>query len=668
MTFKLNIITVSLLAMSGSVVAANFGVGNANTESVNMDKYQCKRCVSATGYSGSFTLLTGYNSPEDAHAGNALSSDEEGAIAAISGDVRYLNDTGYKASMQAHQLGMDNGFANIKVGKSGLYELELDYQAIKTFEAGDVRSQLWQNDGMLTPSVYPNQFDLALQRENSAIGFSFGEGVYNTFVRFSQEEKTGHQSASFVAPSPTNFGLPVDSTTKQLDAGASLAGDNWLTELNYFGSYYSNNIDDLSLPYMNDVYSAAPDNQAHQLSISGQYQLDRTVMSGRLVTGRMIQDDSLIQVSGNPLQSWDGQIDTFDGRFAVTSMLNNRLRVGASVDHSKRDNKSSSWEFTQYSYNSLSGAFKQNVPQDIERSTYKLNASYRLASGYRVQAGFDRKEIDRSYSEREQTDENNLWAKLNISALDNVNINVKASHGVRGGSEYEVNELTSSEDNALMRKYYLADRTRNAVELKLNHSPLSWVSIDLTGRYAIDDYDATIIGLTESQDYGYDLNISVQLSKDISAYGFAGQQWIDSTQAGSQSFSSPDWQANIQDEFINLGTGISYSGLMEDKLTLGGDYLFSNSISDTYLDGSAVTNSALQYGDYFAYNHSVNMYANYALSPKMALKLSYQYERYYDTDGAQMGINTVPGLTTLGELNHDYNAHQVMLSFSYLLR
>ncbi len=668
MTFKLNIITVSLLAMSGSVVAANFGVGNANTESVNMDKYQCKLCVSATGYTGSVTLLTGYNSPEDAHAGNALSSDEEGVIAAISGDVRYLNDTGYKASMQAHQLGMDNGFANIKVGKSGLYELELDYQAIKTFEAGDVRSQLWQNDGMLTPSVYPNQFDLALQRENSAIGFSFGEGVYNTFVRFSQEEKTGHQSASFVAPSPTNFGLPVDSTTKQLDAGALLAGDNWLTELNYFGSYYSNNIDDLSLPYMSDVYSAAPDNQAHQLSLSGQYQLDRTVMSGRLVTGRMIQDDSLIQVSGNPLQSWDGQIDTFDGRFAVTSMLNNRLRVGASVDHSKRDNKSSSWEFTQYSYNSLSGAFKQNVPQDIERSTYKLNASYRLASGYRIQAGFDRKEIDRSYSEREQTDDNNLWAKLNISALDNVNINVKASHGVRGGSEYEVNELTSSEDNALMRKYYLADRTRNAVELKLNHSPLSWVSIDLTGRYAIDDYDATIIGLTESQDYGYDLNISVQLSKDISAYGFAGQQWIESTQAGSQSFSAPDWQANIQDEFINLGTGISYSGLMEEKLTLGGDYLFSNSISDTYLDGSAVTNSALQYGDYFAYNHSVNMYASYALSPKMALKLSYQYERYYDTDGAQMGINTVPGLTTLGELNHDYNAHQVMLSFSYLLR
>jgi hypothetical protein len=52
----------------------------------------------------------------------------------------------------------------------------------------------------------------------------------------------------------------------------------------------------------------------------------------------------------------------------------------------------------------------------------------------------------------------------------------------------------------------------------------------------------------------------------------------------------------------------------------------------------------------------------------MALKLAYQYERYYDTDYAQIDVNTVLGLITLGSLNHNYNAHQVMLSFSYQLR
>ena len=220
-----------------------------------------------------------------------------------------------------------------------------------------------------------------------------------------------------------------------------------------------------------------------------------------------------------------------------------------------------------------------------------------------------------------------------------------------------------------MRKYYLADRKRNAVELKINHSPLSWVSVDVTGRYAKDDYDATEIGLTESEDFGYDVNLSLQFSKHLSAYGFAGQQWINSAQAGSQSFSSPDWNADIEDEFINIGAGFSYGGLMQDRLTLGGDYLFSNSISDTSVGGTLVTaNGSRPYGDYYSYNHSVRMYADYALSKQMALKLSYQYERYYDTDAAQVATNTVPGLTTLGELNHDYNAHQVMLSFSYLLR
>ncbi|WP_299797988.1 MtrB/PioB family decaheme-associated outer membrane protein [uncultured Shewanella sp.] len=669
MRFKLNIITLSLLAVSGSAMATNFGVGNANTDSINFDKYECKRCVSSDGYNVEVSVSAGYNSVDDIHAGNVLGTAEDGVIAALSGDIRYQNETGYQAQIQAHQLGMDNGFANIKVGKSSLYELELDYQSLKSYQAGDVQSQLWHNNGILTPSPYTNEFDLALKREKSAIGFSYGEGFYDTFIRYSQEDKTGHQSKSLVAPSPVNFGIPVDATTKQLDAGASLAGDNWITELSYFGSYYSNNITDLSLPHMNDVYSATPDNEAHQVSLSGQYQLNRTVMSGRLVTGRMIQDDALIQMSGNPLQSWDGQIDTLDGRFAVTSMLSNRLRLGGSVDYSKRDNKSSVWEFTQYSYNGLSGAFKQNVPQDIERNTYKVNASYRIASGYRLQAGYDRKEIDRSYSEREQTNEDSLWAKFNVSAFDKFNVNLKASHGNRGGSDYEVNEITSSQENALMRKYYLADRKRNAVELKVNHTPLPWMSIDVTGRYAKDDYDATEVGLTESEDFGYDLNLSLQLSKQLSAYGFAGQQWINSAQAGSQSFSSPDWNADIEDEFINIGAGFSYGGLMQDKLTLGGDYLFSNSISDTSVGGTLVTaNSSQPYGDYFSYNHSVRMYADYALSKQMALKLSYQYERYYDTDAAQVATNAVPGLTTLGELNHDYNAHQVMLSFSYLLR
>jgi len=51
----------------------------------------------------------------------------------------------------------------------------------------------------------------------------------------------------------------------------------------------------------------------------------------------------------------------------------------------------------------------------------------------------------------------------------------------------------------------------------------------------------------------------------------------------------------------------------------------------------------------------------------MGLKLSYQYERYYDTDYSQSAVNSIPGLITLGDLNHNYNAHLLMFTFSYLL-
>lgn len=665
MPFKLNLLTLSMIAITSPTMAANFGVGNANTESIDTTRYECQRCTNKTGYSGDATVSAGYNDVSDIHAGNALGTAEDNGIAAVSGDVQYQNESGYQAQIQAHQLGMDNGFAHISAGKSGLYEFNLDYDAIKTYRAGDVQSPLWYNNDMLTTAASGslNVFDLAQRREKLGVGFEYGQDFYQGFIKYSQEDKTGHQSASLVSPNPINFGLPTDSRTKQLDAGVNLSDDNWVTALTYSGSFYENNIGNLSLPYANDVYAATPDNQAHQVSLSGQYQLDRTVMNGRLVSGRMIQDENLIQMDGNPLQNWDGQIDTFDGNLGITSMLTNRLRLGGSVDYSRRDNKSSTAEFMQYNFNSLSGAFRQNVPQDIDRNTYKLNASYRIASGYRLQAGYDRKEVERSFSDREETHDDSLWMKFNVRALDKFNFNIKAEHASRGGSEYEASDLTSSEDNALMRKYYLADRDRNAIEFRMNHTPTHWLSVDIATRYAKDDYNDTQIGLTESEDYGYDVNLNVMFNQHLDGYAFAGQQWINSSQNGSQSYSNPDWQADIEDEFITLGAGMSYSGLMQDKLTLGLDYQFSNSVSDT-----DITNNAYGYGDYYSYNHSVSAYADYALNEQMALKLSYRYERYFDTDAANVGANDIPGMITLGDINHNYNAHQVMLSFTYKLR
>ena len=637
-------------------------MSNANTSNVKTSNYECNRCSENEGYSGNLDVALGYNDIDDMHAGNALGTSEDGAIGSLSSDILFQNKSGYQPKITAHQLGFDNSFASLQIGDSGLYEVVLDYAAIKTIKAGDVNSQLWDNDGMLTPSTDVNTFNLALEREKLGVGVVFNQDVYNSFISYSQEEKTGHSSSSIVTPSPINIGLPINATTSQWDAGIGLNGDNWMSELSYSGSIYNNKISDLSLPYLNDVYAASPDSQAHQISLSGNYRFDQTVMSGRVATGRMIQDENLIQMSGNPLQSWDGQVNTTDGRFAVTSMMNNRLRLGGNIDYNKRDNQSSTAEFAQYNFNSLTGAFKQNTPLDYERKNYGINASYRIASGYRLQAGYDSKEITRNYSERETTQDDTLWAKLNIRKFEMFNINVKSEYASRDGSKYESDILTASEENAVLRKYYLADRIRNAYELKLTHTPNDWMNVDITSRYAKDEYKDTDVGLLDSEDYGYDINISIHINDHVDTYGFIGQQWINSSQAGSQ-VSNSYWYSDIEDEFINIGAGINYSGLMQDKLIIGMDYLFANSTSNTNVS----VDDSRPYGDYYSYNHSASVYADYALNPQMALKLSYQYERYYDTDAASIGIVSIPGLITLQDINHDYNAHQVMLSFSYKL-
>ncbi|PKG56034.1 MtrB/PioB family decaheme-associated outer membrane protein [Shewanella sp. GutDb-MelDb] len=662
--FSLNLITLALLGTATGAMAADFGVQQANTEHLKTANYQCKRCVANDGYSGTVGASVGVIDADDEHAINQLGTGSDGAIAGINADIAYQK-SGYRAKVQAHQLGMDNGFINVEAGKSEQYKLDVDFQTITTNQYSNAQTNLWQNNGMLTPSDQTRVLDLNLQRQRSGIGFEYDFSKLtdlglNSYARYDREDKTGNRSASLMDPSPVNFAEPVDETTDNFSAGVVLDGENWLSELSYSGSRYENNIDNLSLPNNYDVYSATPDNQAHQVSLSGQYRLASSVFSGRVVSGRMIQDQDLVQISGNPVQNWDGQVDTFTSNLAASTRVSNRLRLGASYDYSKRDNRSSVFDFAQYEYNAMSGAYKQNTPMDIERETFKANASYRIASGYRLQAGYNYKQVDRSYGEREETQDNELWSKLSIRAIDKLTLNFGLSYGERGGSDYQADELTSEETESLMRKYHLADRNRTELNARASYTPLEWLSFDVSTHYANDDYDATEIGLTQAKDYGYDANVQVQLTEPLSLYAFAGQQWIDSDQSGDQ---TAIWHSEIRDEFINLGLGGTYSGLMEDRLTLGMDYLFANSESNTGVNPS----SDGAYGAYYSYNHSVNLYGQYLISPQMALKLAYQFERYFDTDSAMVSANSNSSLITLGELNHNYNAHQLMLTFSYKL-
>ncbi|MGL5147339.1 MAG: MtrB/PioB family outer membrane beta-barrel protein, partial [Plesiomonas shigelloides] len=212
--------------------------------------------------------------------------------------------------------------------------------------------------------------------------------------------------------------------------------------------------------------------------------------------------------------------------------------------------------------------------------------------------------------------------------------------------------------------YYLADRNRTQGELRVTHTPLDTLSVDVGVRYALDDYDATLIGLTESKDLGYDAALSWQLTDKVLLSGFYAHQSIDSAQAGSSDFGNPNWFADIEDKVDVYGASLAWNDLLDSRLKLGLDYSYSESDSNTQVRQGLSGN----YGAYFAKVHNLNLYAEYQASERLALRMDYRMENYLDNDAANdIAVDGIWNVVSFGPQNNDYTAHLVMLSLSYKL-
>ncbi|PKG58809.1 hypothetical protein CXF83_16155 [Shewanella sp. Choline-02u-19] len=705
MKFKLNLVTLALLASAGAIVpsvaiaADGYGIQNANTTKVKFDKWACKRCAVETGYSGTVGVGVGYNDSSDIHSANAFAAEDEFA-AKVDADLKYSGKSGYQASIEADNLGMENGRADINVGKAGQYNLNLNYRQIATYKTDSAMSPYqgvgsdnltlpgdWVNGGstadMTNLNSSLNPLELSLKRKRAGLGIDYafvnqqGESLWSTYINYMREDKTGLKQASgSFSNQSMMIAEPVDYSTDTLEAGIRFGGDNWFTALNYNGSIFKNEYSELSFDnafsptfgaQTTGYMSLDPDNEAHTVSLMGQYVAGKTIINGRVHYGQMTQDQDYSSSGYGyqmPTESLDGKVETTGATLKVVSRITRQLRLNASYDYNDRDNQTNIEEWTQISIDSTTGQAAYNTPYDITTHKAKLGADYRLARGHKLEGGFDYRKDERNYQDRETTEESTVWAKYRVSAFDKWDMWVKGSYSDRDGSEYQASKWTSSESNDLLRKYNLADRSRTQVEARVTHSPIETLTIDFGARYALDDYSDTQIGLTESKDMSYDASVSYLLTEDMTLTAFYNRQNIDSDQAGSTNFSSPNWYGVVEDQVDVVGTGFSYNNLMEKKLRLGVDYTYSDSNSTTQVT-QGITGD---YGDYYAKVHNVNVYALYRATDKMDVRVDYKMENYKDNDaGNDIAPDGIWNVLSFGSNSHDYNAHLIMLSMSYRL-
>ena len=151
------------------------------------------------------------------------------------------------------------------------------------------------------------------------------------------------------------------------------------------------------------------------------------------------------------------------------------------------------------------------------------------------------------------------------------------------------------------------------------------------------------------------------LTEKTHLHFFVGQQQIESSQAGSQTFSTPDWVADNNDTITTAGIGLTQ--VINEKLDIGADFTLSRSVGEITVDYGIPS----VFPDNITNLDSLKLYANYKLKESMSLYLGYWYESYDSTNWALDGVtpDTIPNVLSLGIQSPSYDVSVVAVSLRY---
>ena len=610
--------------------------------------------------------------------------------------------SGY-ASITALDLGLDSRSIRIDWGSQGSYRAFVDYNQIpfKDFVGRSIFDGVGSTE-LTLPSGWPvadttdgmaqlagslSEVEIGTTRKKLGVGtlLHATDGRWTLSLGYDTETKDGlTQMAGVNGIAPGNalsamLPTPVDYTTNTLRASLGYLTDRSQLDLAYQSSFFYNNLEALAWESPFDATgprgtdgstSLPPDNQFHQLTLSGAHTLFGTTrLTGVASVAAMLQDEAFQadtvdpgRRNSLPRDSLDGEVYLYNALLTLSSRPVRGLNLKASYRMQKRDNDTPRETYT-YSVNDTTSNTTQtvsNTPYSYDKRTLKLDAGYRINRMARLSGDVSRETMERSPSEVDKTTEDKGKLKLQLKPLDNVQVSLSGGVASRTGSDYQ----TVSGENPLLRKYNISDRDQVSTGMDISYQPIDRLSLNLNLERSDDDYDATRVGLTEAQQTSAMLDASYQASAEVSVYGYAGRQWLESHQAGSQDTGGPaaDWLVKNDDTVDSLGLGLRWK--KDDRLELGTDYTLSRSKGETRMQSSNTLPPLSQFPDLESNIHSLRVYADYQWRKDTKLKLSYRYEKYDADDWSIDGFQpaSIPEVLLLGEVDPNYTQHVVGIS------
>ncbi len=420
-------------------------------ETPDPGSWACAACADAGGWV--VDLETGLAAVfDDAFRfGNGTGLEDDGA--ALLGDVytRYRNERADYFLLDGYLRGENAIGLFARGGRQGLFELRASYQEFPRRQYGSTNTPYRGSDNLRLPANWvagptTGQMDTLAASQQSApiasdldtlkLGLTYRPAsdwdVKLDYAR-RQEQGRARWGGSFLF-NAIELAAPVDQVTNNLDASLGYTRDGWQIRMSYFGSKYENRQQRLS---WQNAYSApfgvtlgqaarAPDNQAHQLSLSGTLTLPaRTLAALSVSRGEMTQDAGLLGYSVNsslpivplPAGSADAEVQTTLVNLRVTSSPWRKLSFEGQWRFHDHDNRSPQPVFDYIITDAAPAAIGvRSSAYDYQRDELKLRAEYRPWRPLGLDLGFSTRNVKRNQQERDRTTTDRLWLELRARA------------------------------------------------------------------------------------------------------------------------------------------------------------------------------------------------------------------------------------------------------------
>jgi MtrB/PioB family decaheme-associated outer membrane protein len=365
-----------------------------------------------------------------------------------------------------------------------------------------------------------------------------------------------------------------------------------------------------------------------------------------------------------PRESLDGKVDINTYNFAgkLFARMSNRLSFTARGKWDKRDNKTPVDLYIPVATDLVPVTARYNRPYSYKRQKYSADLRYRLDPRVSLSGGARWHNVDRTLQRVERTKESTWWAQARVNPTFNTEFRFRGEWSDRDISDYLQLDDGGSVDHPLFRKFNMADRDRDRILVEFDYMPLDAFSISLAYIHAKSKYKESVLGLQESLDESYSVNLNYAISSDINVFGFYNLDYLDADILNTSGGNATPWNGVTQDRFETYGIGLSAA--INEKSSLGVDYVHAGSTGRI-----SVTTAADEppFDNLETKLKSLKLHYDYDFSDSWGCKLYLEWEEYDARDWAidGLGVDGINSVLSMGEQSPDYSIWYYRFQISY---